>query len=334
MVLAGESPPAGIIAPVDNNGHRLSPAWSFSRFGQTATELPDGRKIYIAGEHEDSYDPDFWIYNDVIVQHADGEIEVYGYPRDVFQPTDFHSATAVGGNIIVVGNLGYPDDRRVGVTPVYSLDLSTWSMTFIETRGDGPGWIHKHSASLVAGEPEIMITGGEVVRDLGPRSPVVENIDDWVLDTHSWTWRRATTRRWTQVRFFRTDGRYHSLALARSAISFLHMKWAPEYKEAMEKMVRDNFERLHAAYGKEANPGLIDELYRPPVPHQLIPSDPDQFGVFRIEASVPVRYVEKLQEVRMIVEGQMPDETLRILIEDLRAKLGQFENTQYEAEVL
>src|SRR3984957_19545286 len=27
--------------------------WTSCRFGQTCTELPDGRKIYIAGEHED-----------------------------------------------------------------------------------------------------------------------------------------------------------------------------------------------------------------------------------------------------------------------------------------
>src|SRR5690242_19887179 len=40
------------------------PIWNFDRMGATRTPHPDGRMICIAGEHEDSYDPDFCIYND------------------------------------------------------------------------------------------------------------------------------------------------------------------------------------------------------------------------------------------------------------------------------
>ncbi|KAJ4289991.1 hypothetical protein N0V88_006792 [Collariella sp. IMI 366227] len=43
------------------------PLFCFQRFGRTETRLPDGRIVYIAGEHEDFYDPDFYIYNDVVV---------------------------------------------------------------------------------------------------------------------------------------------------------------------------------------------------------------------------------------------------------------------------
>jgi hypothetical protein len=70
-----------------------APTWCFDRFGQTTTELAGRRTIYIAGEHEDYYDPDFYIYNDVVVVSLGGEVAVYGYPRDVFPPTDFHTAT-------------------------------------------------------------------------------------------------------------------------------------------------------------------------------------------------------------------------------------------------
>ena len=35
------------------------PGWCFDRYGQSSTELPDGRVVLIAGEHEDGYDPDF-----------------------------------------------------------------------------------------------------------------------------------------------------------------------------------------------------------------------------------------------------------------------------------
>src|SRR5712691_10149821 len=48
------------------------PCWCFSRFGQSSTELPDGRVVLIGGEHEDFYDPDFYIYNDVVVKNPDG----------------------------------------------------------------------------------------------------------------------------------------------------------------------------------------------------------------------------------------------------------------------
>lgn len=41
----------------------MSPVWCFHRFGATVNILPDGRHIYIGGEHEDYYDLDFCIYN-------------------------------------------------------------------------------------------------------------------------------------------------------------------------------------------------------------------------------------------------------------------------------
>ena len=45
----------------------FGPVWCFNRFGGTVTKLPDGCFVHIGGEHEDFYDPDFCIYNDVIV---------------------------------------------------------------------------------------------------------------------------------------------------------------------------------------------------------------------------------------------------------------------------
>ncbi|MBZ0294397.1 MAG: hypothetical protein K8L99_17675, partial [Anaerolineae bacterium] len=95
--------------------------WCFQRFGQSITLLPDGRRILIAGEHEDGYDSDFWIYNDVTVLHPDGRVQVFGYPDDVFEPTDFHTATLWGGCIWIVGGLGYTWQRD-GSIPVYRLD--------------------------------------------------------------------------------------------------------------------------------------------------------------------------------------------------------------------
>ncbi len=95
----------------------LGPVWCNERFGASLTELPDGRFVQIGGEHEDFYDPDFCIYNDVIVFDGKGNFQIYGYSRETFPPTDFHSATLVGEFIYIVGSLGYVDERKIGTTP-------------------------------------------------------------------------------------------------------------------------------------------------------------------------------------------------------------------------
>ncbi len=55
------------------------PVWCAERFGQSLTFLKDGRIVQIAGEHEDHYDPDFCIYNDVSVHDSDGSITIRSY---------------------------------------------------------------------------------------------------------------------------------------------------------------------------------------------------------------------------------------------------------------
>jgi hypothetical protein len=82
------------------------PGWCFDRFGQSETLLPDGRTVLVAGEHEDFYDSDFFIYNDVVVVEKTGEISIFGYPVDVFPPTDFHSATLVHSGFLVRKKMG------------------------------------------------------------------------------------------------------------------------------------------------------------------------------------------------------------------------------------
>jgi len=64
------------------------PTWCFQRFGQTVSYLPGARRLLIGGEHEDWYDPDFYIYNDLVAIDATGAIEIYGYPCEDFPPTD------------------------------------------------------------------------------------------------------------------------------------------------------------------------------------------------------------------------------------------------------
>jgi ankyrin repeat protein len=164
--------------------------WCFDRFGKSFTVLPDGRVIEIAGEHEDHYDPDFCIYNDVIVHHGDGGFDIYGYPRDVFPPTDFHTATLVGDFIYIVGNLGYLGERRPGATQVYRLNVDTLAIEPVETRGESPGWIGNHRAKLVGNGIEV--TGGKVCGLADREETYEDNHGKYVLDLGSMTWSKTS----------------------------------------------------------------------------------------------------------------------------------------------
>ena len=174
--------------------------WCFDRFGKSETTLPDGRVIHIGGEHEDYYDPDFFIYNDVTVVGPDGSIEIRGYAREAFPPTDFHSATLAGNAIFIVGRLGYPEQRVPGRTPVFRLALDTMAITPVETSGEEPGWLQRHSAELADDGRAIIVRGGELW--LGDKRTLQENIDSWSLSpsepygrtrTKSSPWRRPMT---------------------------------------------------------------------------------------------------------------------------------------------
>lgn len=165
----------------------IPPIWCADRFGQSLTFLPDGRMVQIAGEHEDHYDPDFCIYNDVFVHHADGRISVHGYPESDFPPTDFHSATLVGKFIYIIGNLGYPEHRKPNTTPVYRLDTTDMTITRIATSGQTPSWLHGHHAVLISAD-EIEVSGGTVIDSEGKEWAYLPNPHRYVLSLQSMTW--------------------------------------------------------------------------------------------------------------------------------------------------
>ena len=195
MVNSGQS---GYHARAHFDGSRLDgeAVWCFDRFGKSFTVLTDGRVIEIAGEHEDYYDPDFCIYNDVIVHHGDGRFDIYGYPRDVFPPTDFHTATLVGDRIIVIGRLGYHGERLFGTTPVFALDLATYRIEELPSQGELPGWIFRHSAQSL---PEgIIIKGGEISELKDGEERTRRNFDDFLYVPATGAWKRLTRRSWRQ----------------------------------------------------------------------------------------------------------------------------------------
>lgn len=161
--------------------------WSYDRFGKSINVLPDGRIIEIAGEHEDSYDSDFCIYNDVIVFDGKGDFTIYGYPKEIFPPTDFHTATLLGDDIYIIGSLGYMGERRYGETPVYRLNIQTFTMQQLNTGGDNPGWIYEHRASLLNGD-QIRVSGGKVCEPVDGQEQIRENEGEFVLDLGTMQW--------------------------------------------------------------------------------------------------------------------------------------------------
>jgi hypothetical protein len=111
-------------------------------------------------EYEDYYDDDFHIYNDVILyEPREGEdidredeeplrgrskrsrykITIFGYPRDVFPPADFHTAVYYDSPdgkeyIYIFGNAGFGSE----VLLVHRLDLQDYSIQKVESTGDVP----------------------------------------------------------------------------------------------------------------------------------------------------------------------------------------------------
>jgi hypothetical protein len=168
------------------------PVWCYKRFGSSLTPLPDGRHVQIGGEHEDYYDPDFCIYNDVVIHDGKGGFQIFGYPREVFPPTDFHTATLCGDRLYIIGCLGYMDQRRSGSTPVYRLMLESWRIEAVNTTGDMPGWIFEHRASFDAERNAIVLSGGEIHRISEAGDPeLVPNEGEFELDLAHLSWRRS-----------------------------------------------------------------------------------------------------------------------------------------------
>ena len=288
------------------------PAWCFARFGQSVTPLPDGRVILLAGEHEDSCDPDFHIYNDVTVYHPDGKLDLFGYPETVFPPTDFHTATLLDERIIVIGNLGYPDNRKAGITQIAELDLKTFAIRLIRSTGTPPGWIHKHIAELAPDRKSIQVRGGLIDPADKDRPSLLENPDAWSLDLGTWTWTRLTEHPWERHIFYAEGVRFLPLRQIGSLLSGQLYQPALPHTAIPEPESSDD-EEADEEYDENGPYHWDEEDYSQPG---------DVFDGTRISVNgVTVRYKNNTGQVVLTIEGKLPPETVRLLIGDLRGKL-------------
>ncbi|MCA8956166.1 MAG: hypothetical protein KDC87_08830 [Planctomycetes bacterium] len=316
------------------------PGWCFDRFGCSRTELPDGRVLHVGGEHEDHYDPDFYIYNDAILRHPDGSVQIFGYPEKIFPPTDFHSATLQDERVWLLGNLGYDERRKPGTTPVFTLDIATMAIRGVATKGAGPGWIHRHSAEFQG--DALIVRGGEVFEG----GELVENHAVWALDPRTRRWSQISTSPFQQWIVHRVDGEpmlLFELGMAAFEADCPEMAEVRQTELPAEEFLRlgidlDPNRRLEAA-GCTFDPAVYSVLYAPDLPHEVLagPGDDTEFGrsqdhtCLRVGGAV-VRYAERLEGVVLRVEGELPEHVVRQLTDDLVGKLSALHGVPCAAE--
>ena len=306
-----------------NYDHPGNPDFCFQRFGMTRTEMPDGRVIFIAGEHEDYYDPDFCIYNDVVVtrrykssrcddegyveydpeciDNTDAEIEYYAYPRSQFPPTDFHTATLVGKWIYLIGSLGYPEDRRIGATQVLRLNTETYEIKAVRTTGDNPGWLSRHRARLLDDGRTIAVVGGRVWCECEGEADLINQFDEYELDTETRAWKKVKCHDdWVVVNIQYDDQGY-------------------------ERLLDEEF--ASTSQGNRILLGLRDEDVLKELGYEVTTGEKMDYltgesGGHTIHVDgIDVYCKESYECLKLVIQGKLPDKTQDRLINEMRSLL-------------
>lgn len=337
----------------DNLITTSGPAWAGNRMGMSTTYLSDGRTVWIAGEHEDHYDPDFFIYNDVIIRDAKNQdIRIYAYSEDAFPPTDFHSATPYENEtkILLIGGLDYPSNRKIGSTRVQSLDLSSLAITQIQTSGQGPGWIHHHKAVVDPDGAGVTISGGKI--DKG--NLYLENINEWHLSFSDWSWTQLTDRKWIRFEVQRKDEGFLHLFNYGSLKFDLECRdlVGPEDTELAKELgivpLMDLYEKFYVPSiahrpfptvevdidivdDVEEDDESSDEVLLPDSLLQEMEVGDDEWCTHRILVDdVCVRFCEGGYSVMATVEGELPKRLLQSIAEEILERLSRLENAECE----
>ncbi len=283
------------------------PIWTFDRMGAMRTPHPDGRIICIAGEHEDHYDPDFCIYNDVVVLDLDGSVSIYGYPKDVFPPTDFHTATLLGDRVIIIGRLGYAEDCHPGTTPVFALDLNSYRTEPLPSHGETPGWIFRHEAEL--GPDGIVIHGGEVWEEHSGEVQIRRNFDDFLYDPGSGGWKRLTNRKWRQFSICNEENKVFMKGQPFRGCSGMEGEsWKGEALETPD--IEETFAYI-----------LPEALFPPHFEYETVFSEQFSQEERIVVAGIPVSIKVECFSVEIVIEGQMEEAQAVALVQDIKESI-------------
>lgn len=314
----------------------LLPLWCQARMGQSQTVLPDGRVILIGGEYEDYYHPDFCIYNDVSIINTNGTIETYNYSKTIFTPTDFHTATLVssGDNeyIIIVGSLGYLEDRQYCHTPVYRLNTQNFKIEQVATR-NSMGWIHKHDAMVK--DNQIIVTGGQLL--INDVAPLLDNVDTWVLNLNTLVWKNSThrDRKWQRFYIKRQDESCLSLWYYQQLDKHLQTDFeniSPKNIVYIREHIQKYLADIEAFTNQVPDLDSYRQLLIPPLEHETyIDGHIINYDHVLFIDGIKVGYKTANDAcIQVIIEGKLSEDKLELLQQNLRHKLSKIENMACE----
>jgi hypothetical protein len=99
--------------------------------------------------------------------------------------------------MIIIGRLGYLEERHPGTKPVFAPDLATYRIQELPSRGDLPGWIFNDEAKL-ENDGVITVRGGVFFDKRYGKRVIRRNFDDFAYDIRTGKWMRLTNRNWGQ----------------------------------------------------------------------------------------------------------------------------------------
>jgi hypothetical protein len=225
----------------------------------------------------------------------------------------------VDGKIILIGNLGYPENRKTGETQILVIDPKTWDIKQQPSTGESPGWIHSHQATVDNGF--ITVTRGKVWT--AHDTQLIENFDDWRLSLTDWTWERLTHRTVTVFEIARKDGEMiglHEISMWLIQEEIGHL---PAYD--MSHIDDDKLKVMLEKSMKGTEPEDLEafkRLYKPDgIDFKPLPEPEDSLEI-RIEVEgVLVRYNDSMDYIGLTIEGDLKPELIKKLRDDLKSKL-------------
>ena len=125
--------------------------WTAVREDAFQVTLCDGRQLLVGGEVSDYGDEyaDPWVYNDIIVTHADGTVEILTYPKEVFPALHWPTGVAVDDSVYIFGIASrelHPHRSRAPV--VLKLDVSSYAISEL-TAADPPVRVNIHAGAAI-----------------------------------------------------------------------------------------------------------------------------------------------------------------------------------------
>ena len=101
--------------------------WTTVREHALHLTLPDGRTLMIGGEVDNFGDEyaDPWFYNDIVVRHPDGAIEILAYPLDLVPHARWEVSVLMGAHLFIFGEPPKRPRRPVALR----IDTSTYEVS-------------------------------------------------------------------------------------------------------------------------------------------------------------------------------------------------------------